>query len=71
MPDQTKSHGLRLALNSLESALKVCVSLGKDVHTSCASWYIGLAREHIERHIVIETAQQPRPYVGDERREEE
>lgn len=62
MPDQTKTRGLQLALNSLESALKVCEAT-KEYN---AVMYINRAIEEVKAAIDA-NAQQP-PFVGEDRR---
>ena len=69
MPDQTKIRGLQLALNSLDNALKVLGALGDSDNVLQAHHAICTAATMIEDE--IKTAQQPRPYVGGERREKE
>ena len=66
MPDQTKTRGLQLALNSLDSALKVCEA----TKSYNAVMYINQAIAEVKAGIETNT-QQPRPHVGEERREKE
>ena len=69
MPDQTKSHGLRLALNSLESALKVCeatISGSKTMGVKMAIIYIEASKRFLQ--VELDANDQQPPFVGEDRR---
>ena len=68
MPDQTKTRGLQLALNSLESAAMVCKATRSDPAVKIALEHIGLAQHYLNK--AISKDQQP-PFAGEERREKE
>ena len=71
MPDQTKTRGLQLALNSLDSALKVIEAMRKTPDLVTAINRIKSAKSYVISEMDFCAAQQPRPYVGEERREKE
>ena len=70
MPDQTKTRGLQLALNSLESAYMILKAIGGSDALKWARALISVTKDQVQSEI-DQNEQNPRPYVGEERREKE